>query len=198
MRRDYTNKNKRFYDKSQYESKKRIRDKKLKIRTEILIYIFNNLNAFENLMEQLLDADKKYRKFVEKPISSMSSDIDTRSMTYFQIFYNCESGYFYSLFKFRNYVLDFFKDFNYSYFNELNINKEFRNVLSMFLIKETFDKNIFIQILLRELKDNIYLKRNYEKFDFDILLELAIENTDILNIASSKNKKEILEILECV
>lgn len=198
MRRDYTNKNKRFYDKSQYESKKRIRDKKLKIRTEILIYIFNNLNAFENLMEQLLEADKKYRKFVEKPISSMSSDIDTKSMTYFQIFYNCESRYFYSLFKFRNYVSDFFKDFNYSYFKGLDINKEFENILSMFLIKETFNKNIFIQILLRELKDNIYLKRNYEKFDFDILLELAMENTDILNIASSQNKKEILEILECV
>lgn len=205
MRRDYTNKNKRFYDRSQYESPKRIRDKNLKLKAELLFYIFNNLNSFEELMDKLLEEDFKYEDFKRTAsfrISTISTkgiyDLETKAMSYFQIVYDSEPGHFYSLYKLWDNVLDFFTNFRYSYFQGLNIEKEYSNIMSDFLIQQKFNENIFIKIICKELKDNLYLKRYNEKLDFEILLKLAMENIDILEIASPDNKKEILEILECV
>lgn len=198
MRRDYTNKNKRFYDKSQYESKKKLKDKKLKLKTELLVYIFNNLNDFEPLINELLDLEKEYKDEINTKVSTIFhfSKKKVLEMHRFNMFYG--ENQFFSLYKLEEKVLNFFKNFHCNYFEELKINKEIYNVLSIFLEKKIFNRDIFIELLCKEMDGNFYLKKNYDKFDFEVFLELSIENKNILNIASKEYKEEILEILDCL
>ena len=53
MKKDYTNANKRFYDKSPSESKKGRKEKKLRAKALALIYIFNNLKSNPSALTNL-------------------------------------------------------------------------------------------------------------------------------------------------
>lgn len=195
MKKDYTNANKRFYDKSPSESKKGRKEKKLRAKALALIYIFNNLKEYEELVEKLLEVEKRFIELEENsnPFAYIHDELFGKSFLYFSII---KEGSFVSYYKLEDEVNFFFRNFKKDY--QISIYNEINSIFDIFLKAKKFSRRLFVKYLLNEFKENNYLKKNQNNFDFDTLLEIAMEHKEVLEIASKKNKEEILDILEFV
>lgn len=195
MKKDYTNANKRFYDKSPSEPNKGRKDKKLKAKSLALIYIFNNLKEYESLVEKLLEVEKRFIELKESsnPFGYIHDEFFGKSFLYYSLI---KEDSFISYYKLSDEIDFFFRNFKKEY--QVSIYNEINSIFDIFLRAKKFSKRLFIKYLLEEFKSNNYLKKSQNNFDFDILLEIAMEHKEVLEITSKKNKEEILDILEFV
>lgn len=195
MKKDYTNANKRFYDKSPSEPNKGRKDKKLKAKALALIYIFNNLKEYEELVEKLLEVEKRFIELQEcsNPFEYIHDELFGKSFLYFSLI---REGSFVSYYKLEDEINFFFRNFKKDY--QISIYNEINSIFDIFLKAKKFSKRLFVKYILDEFKINNYLKKNQNNFDFDILLEISMECREVLDITSKKNREEILDILEFV
>jgi hypothetical protein len=177
MKKDYTNANKRFYDKNQPQTNKGRKDKKYKIKAHLLIYIFNNLEGYKKLINELIEEEKRIMDYYN--FSSRFIILNN----YNTIYRNSQDS-----------INLFFKDLKSNYYNESIYT--IYNLFDKFIIEEGFSEKFFIDYLLEEFKENKYLKQYQYNLDFDTLLELSMDYKKVLDLASLKTKKEILELLD--
>lgn len=201
MRKDYTNANKRFYEKDNIHSKtKSKKNKKLVIRTFFYIYILNNLDEFETLTKKCFKYQKEIEEkekirnpliYIHSLMPLFHTSIDEEGNEYFFEFDNfeCFEGLKDDLFLFLS---DFKKGFSDE---KISLLKE---GLCFFLNKGEFSKKLFVDYFIKEYKDNSNLREKSGMFDFDMLLEIAKEDRRILDIVSNDVKDELVEFLEFI
>lgn len=181
MKKDYTNKNKKFYENGKIF-------KIFEIDSIFLIYILNNLDSYIVLVNDF----KKLRKDRATPIASRYS-----------LF-----GYIFLYSSTEIFLEEKMKDIEEFFFNMNNnifsMDKLYQERILKFLKycieKEDFSKDFFIKYFCMEFKNNLNLKRNRQKIDFDSLLALSLDYPILLklDICSKRTKQEINDIVNYI
>lgn len=177
MKKDYTNKNRKFFENGRLL-------KELEIEPIILIFILNNIDSFVIFIEEL----KKEKKERALPISSIHT-----------LF-----GYFFMYIPTENFLkekIDIIKNFflkmeKNSFNNDIVFREKTLKFLKVCIDEDNFSKDFIINYFCKKCNKNTNFKKNRDKIDFDSLLILSLDYPCLLdlNICSKKIKKELKDI----
>lgn len=150
------------------------KDKFLKMDAKILIYIFNNLDKFLNLLGKL---QKDYKEI-------------TRISLAWGL---CED--------FKNEVIIRNNKHIDKFFLELGTENRGRQIylINIFLKNYEFkNRKDFLEYFVEQFEKNNYLDENRNLLDFDNVLEISFTYPNILQYCSSNVRREIMELHQII